>query len=1097
MKIVHHAIDRPRIIWVATAFFLLVSGFAMLEISVQRTPAIHTPVVVVAVPYLGAKPNEVEDQITRKIEENLNALENVDWMVSESLRGVGVISIIFLDNVDRHEARTNVEHLVNEVRAELPAGREVQPRIVLVDFESQPLMLVSLSPPDGYDERALRTIAEEVQDEIESIPGVANTGLFGGREREIQVQFFPDLMRQYGIPLEQLKKVLSESNATLPAGNLNTSGFDLQVRSETKFRDLDDIRETVIGEQEGRIIHVHDVAEVIDTYERPKSLSKLDGRASATIFVNKEADINAMQTAQEVQSTIEGLRQKYPHIDISWTRDVSAEIRLMFEILGSSAVFGGFLVLIILCIAMGLRVSILVLMAIPFSTAVALFFFYATGTALSNMALFSYVLVLGMVVDGAIIVAENIHRHLEEGLPPVEAAKKGIDEVGIPVLAADCTTIAAFLPMLLIPGIMGDFMGIMPLVVSVALLGSVLVDHFLIPTVAAVWYTKVPLKHTKKTHTSPAEPRSEQAATKGWFSRILGKPFEWFAKGYEKALIFSLAHTWVVLIGCFYAVCWAGLMLTSGAIGSDFFPASDRGLFQVDFELPLGYSLEEAEQAAKTITGPILELKEKGELKHFVTALGSSQALSSPMEGDAPQGPEFGKVLVELTPPTERERDQQEIIQELRDKIQLYPGMTYKIETIQEGPPGGAAVQLRLLGDDLDAMSRLVTMLETELRGLKGTIDIHSNYRPDNPEIIIEPDPAVTGLLGMSELQVSNTIASATLGDDQLEMVIDDEEVAVRIQAAPEFRNSLPAIRALPVRSPSGRWTEIGELGEVKLSTGLFGIYRYNRKRMLSVYCNLIDPGADPENGAYADDIFGQLRTILPEKYGFRGHSDGMTFIGGINTPSEGIRLEFTGENEEKRKNEYHLTKTMVIAILLIGTILVIQFNSFRQTFIVLISVPLSFVGVVLGMWICKFPFSLASFIGLVSLTGIVVNDAIVMVDFINQARKRGLPLYEALLEAGRTRLRPVMLTTITTIGGLLPLFLNWSGGAEFWQPLTGAIIFGLMTASLLTLLIIPAFYSVIYDWKSLYKSTPALERIREESPPATAELIATTSGKK
>ncbi len=348
--------------------------------------------------------------------------------------------------------------------------------------------------------------------------------------------------------------------------------------------------------------------------------------------------------------------------------------------------------------------------------------------------------------------------------------------------------------------------------------------------------------------------------------------------------------------------------------------------------------------------------------------------------------------------------------------------------------------------------------IQTHLKGTRGTVDCRVDYRPENPELIVEPNPSVLGLYGINEAEVARAVLMAIHGDESIELNIDDEDVTLRIQADRQFRASADNLGRMMLTGQDGKRATLDELGSLTRSVGVHAVNRYNRKRSVMAKCNVIKPDIQP------DDIFAVLRNQVLPDLGFRPTGgDNMGFIGSTGTPSEGMRAEFTGENEERDKNFRYLQLCMLIAIVLIFGILVYQFNSFRQATIVLLTVPLSFVGVVAGMWLGNFPFSLASFIGLVSLTGIVVNDAIVVVDFINQERSRGVPLRRALIEAGRNRLRPVILTTVTTVGGLLPLMLNLTGGAEFWQPLTGAIIFGLMFATVLTLIVIPVAYSLVY----------------------------------
>ncbi|MBD16211.1 MAG: hypothetical protein CMJ72_13785 [Planctomycetaceae bacterium] len=1053
MSLSSRAIDHPRFVLVATLLVLFLAGYAALSTPVQRTPAITKAVVIVAIPYPDSLPSEAENDITRKVEEALTELQSVDFIASTSLRGASVTQIIFLDGVDPDEARREVKDLIDRIRNELPFGREVQPSVTDIDFDSAPLMLVTLAGPPGFDERALKKIAEEVEETIAEVDGVANTQLFGGKEREIHVHVNPDLMTQYGITLRQLRQALNDFNSKIPAGALDTSNIDRTVRNEAKFRNLNDIREAVVSSSEGRVIYVRDIAQVLDSNRRMLNVAQFDGKQCATILVNKEADINTLGAARAVNRLMDDLRQQYPDITFSISRDTSKEIWLMFRVLGSSALFGAMLVLVILAWSMGLRISILVLIAIPFSSAVALVFLYFADIPVSNMVVFSFILVLGMVVDGAIIVAENIHRHIERGEAPDTAAKTGIDEVGLPVIAADLTTVAAFLPMVLVPGIMGDFMGVMPRVVSVALLGSVLVDHFVIPTLAAYWYRqRKPVQDESVVFASiaPGQTNGNQAIKMrpniGMGTRV-----------YAKALSLALNNRYLVLL-----VCVTSLFATKALflqLGFEFFPASDRGQFTIKYELPLGYSIEETLAASKVFTDPLQKWKDRGILRHYVTAVGSAGGLASRLENDPANGPEFGEVMVELLSPLDRQIHEQEIIAKLRRQIVPLPGMKYSIHEVEDGPPGGSDVAVRLTGENLDQLGRLGQQITSNLKKMHGTVDASTDYRPDNPELVIEPKPNVVGMFGLTEAQIAQSVQLAIAGDSQIRITMDDEDITLRLQLAPEYQKSLRSLERLTLTAPDGRQAPISQLANLSKGLNLYSINRYERDRAVVARCNVVHP-------TLPDEIFEFLESdVLPEM-GFRQvQGNSMVFLGTPTTPSEGIKAQFTGENEERDKNFMYLLYSMLLGVVLIFGILVTQFNSFRQSIIVMLTVPLSFIGVTLGMWACSFPFSLASFIGLVSLTGIVVNDAIVIVDFMNRARKRGLPLRDAIMEAGINRLRPVILTTVTTIGGLLPLLLNISGGAEFWQPLTAAVVFGLAFASVLTLLVIPVAYSVAYSF--------------------------------
>lgn len=1047
MKLSDQAIDHPRIVIVFTLLVLLLAFTAAVMIPVQRAPAIHTAFVTVAIPYPGAEPTEVEDQITRKVERALQQLDRVDFVVSSSQRGASVILIVFLDGVDAIEARNEVEHLVNEVRRELPAGREVQPSVRKVDFEGEALMLVTLTGPDGFDERALKQIAEDVQDDLEAVSGVSNTNLFGGREREIHVNANPDLLAQYGLTLADVRQAVGSFHAPMPGGSLNTSVFDPQIRTETRFRSVDDIRKAVVRQEAGRLIKVENVAEVLDTYRRRQNIAEFDGRPSATIIVNKEADINTLGTAFNVRARIAELQSQYPHIQFACTQDTSDEIKQMFQTLGADAIFGAMVVMVILAWTMGFRISILVTLAIPFSSAVALIFLFVAGYAISNMVIFSFIVALGMVVDGAIIVADAIYRRLEAGESANEAAKNGVHEVAMPVFAADMVTIAAFLPMLFIPGIMGDFMGMMPIVVCMALCGSLIVDHFLVPTVAAWWFRG--FKPAKET---------------GSASRV-EKLWAPFFQSYEFLLRGALHHRWFVVAGCLAAIAWAYGMIALGYIGTQFFPQSDRGRFVISFELPLGYSIEETAKAALTITGPLRELQERGDVVHFVSTIGSSPGMTNGPEGDQASGPEFGSVNVELANSNDRARHQNEIIDDLRSRIRPVPGMTYRIDAVQEGPPGGADVAVQFSGKNLAQLGDLGKQLVAQLRQRSDTLDVRSDFRPDNPELVVEPKEGVVGLFGMTDFDVARNVQMAILGDSSIQLPLDDEDITLRVQVDPLYQQDEQSLLRLPLVSPDGRRTTVGQLIDLRRSEGLFAVNRRDYRRSVTVYSGVVNEG-DRKKSLAIQAVRDALTHDLLLKMGFEpARGNALAFVGRPNTQAEGCHAEFKGVAEEQAEGFLYLGCTFVVGVVLILLILVVQFNSFRQAVVVMSTVPLAFVGVVIGMLICNFPFSLSSFIGLVSLTGVVVNDSIVLVDFINDARRRGMPLYESVVEGGTKRARAVILTMLTSVGGTLPTFFNLTGGGEFWQPLTGAIIFGLVVSACLTLFVIPVNFSLAYSW--------------------------------
>lgn len=1104
MKLSTNAIERPRIVAIGCILVFVVSCWSALMIPVQRAPAISKAVVMCTIPYPGAEPTEVEQQVTRKIEERIQRLDNIEFIASTSMRGVAVVQVIFLDGEDPESARIKVKDMVDEARGELPQGRQIVPGVNRIDYDNTPLILVNLIAPDGFDEAALKQIAEEVRDEIDPVTGVAGTQVFGGREREIHVDVNLDLAAQYGLTLVDVQTALNQFHAERPGGSLDTGSFDPQIISETKFQNTDDIGNAIVSESNGRVTRIRDVAKISDTYERIKNVSFLDGKDCATIMVYKESDINTLAAVTAIQNKIKELKPKYPAIQFTTTRDSSEEIQLMFRVLGSSFIFGALLIVVILGWTMGLRIATLVLLAIPFSSGVGLSCLYWLEVPLSSMVVFSFILVVGMVVDGAIIVAENIHRHIERGLPPVEAAKIGIEEVGKPVIMADLTTVAAYLPMLLVPGIMGDFMGVMPIVVGVSLIGSIIADHFVIPVIAARWYRQKQTTGNPETIKSTNTSVGEEASNKHQQLAIrpnLGSG----SRLYRMVLNWGLNNRWAIVTCGFLAVAWAVIM--SGKIGSNFMPQGDVGQIQVKYELPLGSSVHQTIAYSKIITDSIEVVRQKGidhgtpEVRNFVSAIGSSEGLASRLENDPAVGPEFGTIMVQLISPMDRLRHETEVMEDLRheidNRLDSAPGLTYKLERVEEGPPGGFDVAIRLEADDHKELGRVGAKLVDELKRIGHTFDVGMDYRPENPAMSYRPNEFVLPFFNINEADINNAIYTAINGDDSIVLSIDDEDVPIRVQAADQFRKTRSELGRMMIRGSSGKMATLDELCDVRRTQSVYAVNRYDLKPSVTVRCMLdkekvssetvfdllrdkVFPriGFQPNREIVSYSLMGFDLTPYVQALGIDRTSKPMKFSGKPGTTVANVRAKFTGENEEFQKNFVSLQVSMIIAVVLIFAILVFQFNSFRQALIVIITVPFSFIGVIAGSYICGFPFSLATFIGLISLAGVVVNDAIVVVDFINQARERGLSKRDAIIEAGLNRLRPVLLTTITTVGGLLPLFLNLTGGAEFWQPLCGAVVFGLLFATLLTLLAVPVAYDMVY-WGTERQKNPLRNELK------------------
>jgi len=1016
VKLSATAIDKPRISLMLAAVLMCMGLYALTQVPVEQNPRLKIPVILVVVPYPGAAPEEVEDQVIRKIEKEIRGIEGVKEIQSVSGDGSGVVIIEFEDSVEIKEARRDIQQAVDKAAPEFP--EEAEKAIVRdIAFDDLAIIQISLYGPVGLDE--LKRIAENWQEPLEAIVGVRDIEIFGGLTREVVVEADPQRLSRYNISLESVARAIASQHKNLPGGRIALGATDLRLRTLGEYQNPEQIRNAVARMGQQRVL-VSDLAEVDPFgHARVTSISRINGMPGVTLLVKKRSDINTLRTIEQIKQKVSELEQSLPEgVQVAFTSDQSREIGYMVGQLSSSALFGSLLVVILLCWAMGGRNALLVGLAIPGSLLAGFVFIHAAGIVFSTICIFALILILGMVVDGAIIVGENIVRHLEMGKSPRQASHDGIREIGYAVLSADLTTVAAFLPLLFVPGVTGQFMSVMPKVVAFTLLGSVIIDHFVLPVIAS-------LLMKARSDDEPSKPRT------GFLLRVT-------QAGYGKLLAGSLAHPRVVMTVVGLLICCVTAIVASGVLGSEFFPKVDVSRFSINVEMPPGASIERTDKACLAIERLVLGMP-AGEIKSTVTTIGDTGALNTDLREGGRSGPEHGRVMVELVHSVHREREQKQIIFELRQRLGgLVPGAKITIYERREGPPVGSELAIRIQHDDLAVLARASRTVEQTLRRGDYARDVKNDFSHGRPELRVKVKRQMAALYGITAAQVSRAVATAYQGDKSTQMTIGDEEVDVRVRLAAGSRADLETLHRLRLDTATAQ-IPLGEVAEIELADGLADINRYDLKRTATVRCeSTARYDAEQAKQRLRDDLqAARERGELPAE----------------------VKITYGGENEEQDKAMESLKGAMGLALLVVLSIMVFQFNSFKQAFVILATVPLALIGVVFGLLITGHKLGFLPFIGVVSLTGIVVNDAIVLVDFTNQARRAGRDTVSALLEAGRTRLRPVILTTVTTIGGLLPLAFNISGGGAFWAPLCWTIISGLSMALLLTLVVVPVLY--------------------------------------
>ncbi len=1078
------AVEHPRLVILGSLLLIALGAAALIALPKERTPRVRLPLILVSVPNPGAQPLTNDVQIVRRIEDaavgELDRLDDEGGVQSSAVYGAALIQFWFEDGVNVRDAEQDVRKVVDRIKGEFPERARVDPGPLVndVDFESFPILQVFVA---GGDIERRFDLARELKDRLELLPGVAAVDEFGRRDREVEVLVDPERLAQLGLGVGDIERAVRSGNVDLPTGEIEGQGLERRVRFEGRFESLDDIRRTPVANRQQGIIRLGDVAEVRLGFEPASSVARYGGRDAVVLQVRGQRDIDVRGTALAAQRIVDrfvaekglptdGASDAPDAAFVGYNRSQAREIQIMFDQLGSSAVFGMILVVLVLAVFMGLRNALLISIAIPFSLLVSAAFMliakatFAPDLAINNMTLFSLILVIGMVVDGALIVGENIHRNREMGRSPVDAAKVGIREVGQAVIIADLTTIAAFAPMYLVRGIMGDFMGAMPTVVIFALSASMLVDHFLLP-VLSVYLLKV-------------KPRSGQDAVAqegqldvGAMDRLVRRSRTMLL--YGKAMRYALHHRLLVLTLAAMAVATPVLMATAGAIGFEFFPKSDNAQLDVYFELPLGSDMETSTlEVAKQVEAAVMRAVRPEEWQRAspespraqpTTTLGEIGALTTRLEAGQESGPEFGRVFVELALREKRDRDVWHIARAIERELPDIPGVRYDVNIPSEGPPSGADVLLRVLAADdvpLDRLAQRASEFEQLLKSLPSARNVRSSHRL-RPQIRATPRRETAGFFDVSASDIGRALAFALRGVEVTDVDFgQDEKIDIRIRNVQNRRASLTDIRNLPIHTATGRVVSLDQVADIQRVAEPNEISRYDLSRSIAI-------SADAAPGRIADDIRRELLQALGDRAAPAvEHASLLDRLRRFFNPvaevvyrDDEITVEFGGENEIRDEALADLTVALNASVVLMFAILVFQFNSFTQSFIILAAVPLSLIGVAVGLGSLGLNFSIAAMIGVVALAGVVVNDGIVLVEFINQLREAGVAKERAIVMAGQLRLRPVFLTTVTTIGGLTPLALNLAGGGEFWRPLTVSIIFGYAAATLLTLVLIPVAY--------------------------------------
>ena len=1018
MLIADAAINRRSTVFALMLIILVVGVYSYVVLPRESSPDITIPYVLVVTTYEGVSPGDIESLITRPIERKLKGLKDVEEVRSVSAEGSSMITIEFVPDIDIDNAMQRVRDKVDQAKGDLPTDLENDPSIMEINLSEFPILMVSIS--GQVPETVLKATGEELEDRLDEIPGVLDVVMSGGREREIRIEFDPDRLYAYRISLAEVMSAIRQENVNIPGGSIDIGQGKYLLRVPGEFTDPAEIDNLVLTERDGKVIYFKDVARILDTFEDRVSYARLNDRRSVTLAIKKRSGTNIIAVADQVFELLHRAESQLPPgIDLAVTLNQSKDIRRMVSELENNIISGLILVVAVLFMFLGLRNSFFVALAIPFSMLMSFAVLNLLGMTLNMVVLFSLILALGMLVDNAIVIVENVYRHMQEGKSGIDAAKIAVTEVGWPVISSTITTLCAFFPMIFWPGIMGEFMKFLPETLIITLSASLFVALVINPTMCGHF-----MSLSKKDLLAERKPA-------------------WIIRFYSRTLEFALRHRFLV-------VC-ASILMLFGVAGTYFFlghgvelfPDTEPNRAYIEIKAPEGTNLDASNALAKQVEQFALQEKD---IRYVISEVGTS---GSGEGGGGSVQSNLSKISLDFAERQDRKGDTRVVLDRIRQQVTPLAGAEFKVEKQKEGPPTGPPVSVELSGDDIEVLGRLVQEARGKIKNVPGLVDLKDDFAKAKPEIRIDVDREKASLLNLSTAQISEMVKAA-IGGTKLGVYREGEDEYDIIARMPELRRtSLADIENLLIPAADGSPIPLSTIAHIRVAAGYGSIRHIDQKRVVTISGDTFGRNSNE----VLQDVQGRLKSLhLPAGY----------------------QINYSGEQEEQQKASVFLGKAFIAALLLIMLVLITQFDSVLQTLIVMSSVVLSLTGVFLGLMITAKPFGIImTGIGIISLAGVVVNNAIVLIDYINQLIKEGLSVGDALVRAGVVRFRPVMLTAATTILGLLPMALgisfdfktfSWEIGgesAQWWGPMAVAVIFGLAFATLLTLVVVPVLYSL------------------------------------
>ncbi len=1006
MRLPALAIKNRRFTLIAMLLLILLGLVSLQNMPRSEDPQFEFPATMVQVVYPGTNPQDMEKLIVDPIEEVVNELDDIKVLKANIEDGLAVIRVEFIYGSDPQDKYDDVVSSIARIRDQLPEGIAVLniDRISPVDVNI--IQIAIKSEEQGYN--VLKPLAEKFEKKLERIPGVKRAKTEAYAEQQLQIKARLEKMKELGIGLEDLINAVKVSGVNLPGGHVLSGDRRFTVRTSGDFRSLDEIKRTAVLSSPGKVIYVEDVAEVSFGDALPGYLARYQGETSVFVTVVQREGSNIFKVMEQIKAAMAELEKKLPNgVTLGVTHDQAESVDMRIDQFFDSLMQGLLLVGILTLLFLGFRPAMVIIFAIPLSFFIGIGWLDLAGFGIQQMSIAGLVIALGLLVDNAIVVTENVDRFLRQGYSPEEAAAKGASQVGWAVVSGTFTTILAFVPILMLQTGAGIFLRSMPVTVILTLLASLLIALMLTPLMASLFLQG-------KKRKTPKLLRALDAFAKRPYRRLLTVALK------QPVIVLSIAMLTLV-----------GSVMLAGKIGVSMFPKAEKPMFMVNIELPEGSSFNDttrvAIQAEDIIKGHEL-------VRSISTNVGKGNPRIYYNIFPSRQVPNYAQLVVRLH--TGNLSKVEPFVEELREAFAKVTGARITIKELMQGPPYEAPIAIRVVGDDLNQVLKASRDVENFIEQTQGTVNVNNPLDKPKVDLKVNINREKAAMYSVSINSIDQVIRASLVGvtvSQFRDAVGEDFPVVVSYQGSDRPR--MEDFDIMMVKSASGELIPIKQLVSLKIQSALPRFQHHMTERMVRIT-------ADIKGSYQAEALTNEIVKKLDQ----------------YNWP-EGVYYQIGGEQEQRKESFSGMTKVLLIALIGIFAVLVLQFNSFSQPLVIFAAIPFAVTGMVLALWIAGFTFSFTAFIGLTSLVGIVVNNSIILVDYANQLRKEGHSVAEAIIMSGQTRLLPILLTTMTTIGGLLPLTLS---GSSMWAPMGSTIIGGLLVSTLLTLIVVPVLYKLM-----------------------------------